>query len=149
MMNDNDIIKALNHCCGNDKHDDKCTEEKCYQVVLPEMRDGDLRWCRQWLIKDALDLIIQQQAEIERLKLESQEPEDAGYYLQLEHEKMVLDALEKQMPKKANISIKGTTDYNTTAHCPTCHKMLTGIKPRHCIECGQAIDWSDEKCVID
>lgn len=75
--------------------------------------------------------------------LESQEPEDAGYYLQLEHEKMVLDALEKQIPKKANISIKGTTDYNTTVHCPTCHKMLTGIKPRHCIECGQAIDWSE------
>lgn len=54
----------------------------------------------------------------------------------------VREALEKQMPKKANISIKGTTDYNTTAHCPACHKMLTGIKPRHCIECGQAIDWS-------
>ena len=32
--------------------------------------------------------------------LESQEPEDAGYYLQLEHEKRVLDALEKQMPKR-------------------------------------------------
>ena len=32
--------------------------------------------------------------------LENQEPEDAGYYLQLEHEKMVLDALEKQIPKK-------------------------------------------------
>lgn len=29
--------------------------------------------------------------------LESQEPEDAGYYLQLEHEKMVLDALEREI----------------------------------------------------
>lgn len=57
----------------------------------------------------------------------------------------VREALDKQMPKKANISIKGTTDYNTTAYCPSCRKMLVGIKPRYCIECGQAIDWSVEK----
>ncbi len=53
----------------------------------------------------------------------------------------IISALEKQIPKKANISIKGTTDFNTKTHCPTCHKMLTGINPHHCEECGQAIDW--------
>lgn len=53
------------------------------------------------------------------------------------------EAVEKQIPKKANISIKGTTDYNTSVHCPTCHKMLTGIKPHYCSECGQALDWGE------
>ena len=57
----------------------------------------------------------------------------------------VANALRKQIPKKANISIKGTTDYNTSVHCPTCHKMLTGIKPHYCSECGQALDWGNEK----
>jgi hypothetical protein len=52
-------------------------------------------------------------------------------------------AMERQIPKKANITIKGTTDFNTTLNCPTCHKMPIGVKPRYCSECGQAIDWSD------
>ena len=66
-MTDNEIIKALDYCCGNQKFDEECSENVCYQAVLPEMRNGDLRWCRQWLIKDAVDLIKRQQAEIKRL----------------------------------------------------------------------------------
>lgn len=102
MMNDNDIIKALNHCCGNDKHDDKCTEEKCYQVVLPEMRDGDLRWCRQWLIKDALDLIKRQQAEIERLK------EENKHHIKTvaENERRALDVTLEEIEKARAEAIK-------------------------------------------
>ena len=68
-MTDNEIIKALNYCCGNIKNnDEECNEDMCYQVTLPESRDEGIRWCRQWLMKDALDLINRQNAEIERLK---------------------------------------------------------------------------------
>ena len=42
-MTDKQVIKALEYCC-------------------------DIRWCRQWLIKDALDLISRQKAEIDELK---------------------------------------------------------------------------------
>ena len=69
-MTDNDIIKALNYCCGNIKNnDDECQEDMCYQVCMPESRDEGIRWCRQWLMKDALDLINRQKAEIESLKI--------------------------------------------------------------------------------
>ena len=67
-MTDAQIIKAMEYCCGNIKSDEECSEDECYQVSLPEDRNGDTRWCRQWLIKDALDLINRQKAEIERLK---------------------------------------------------------------------------------
>lgn len=67
-MTDEQIIKALEYCCGNIKSDEECSEDMCYQVSLPEGRNGDIRWCRQWLIKDALDLINRQKEEIERLK---------------------------------------------------------------------------------
>ena len=66
-MTDNEIIKAMNYCCGNIEKDGECKEDMCYQAALPEDRDGDIRWCRQWLMKDALDLINRQKAEIERL----------------------------------------------------------------------------------
>ena len=68
-LTDNEIIKALNYCCGNIKNnDDECQEDMCYQVCMPESRDEGIRWCRQWLIKDALDLIHRQQAENDTLK---------------------------------------------------------------------------------
>ena len=70
-MIDEQIIKAMEYCCGNIKSDEECSEDMCYQVSLPEGRNGDIRWCRQWLIKDALDLINRQKAEIERLKKEN------------------------------------------------------------------------------
>ena len=74
-MTDNEIIKALNYCCGNIKNnDEECNEDMCYQVTLPESRDEGTRFCRQWLIKDALDLINRQNAEIERLEKKANTP---------------------------------------------------------------------------
>ena len=68
-MTDDEIIKALNYCCGNIKNnDEECQEDMCYQVCLPESREEGIRWCREWLMKDALDLINRQKAEIERLR---------------------------------------------------------------------------------
>lgn len=43
----------------------------CYQASLPEDRNGDTRWCRQWLIKDAFDLINRKTEEFADLKKEN------------------------------------------------------------------------------
>ena len=91
--------------------------------------------------------------------LENQEPEDAGYYLQLEHEKMVLDALEKRMPKKPQITTHKYRQENTEelaerkmTHCPDCFwedeklgyfDSLVDKGTKYCRRCGQALDWSD------
>ncbi len=72
---------------------------------------------------------------------ECEEPDDAGYYFQLEHEKFVLACIEKQIPKKVNISLKGTTGWNTKCHCANCRAFISNGK--YCSECGQALDWSD------
>ena len=74
-MTDNEIIKALNYCCGNIKNnDEECNEDMCYQVCLPESREEGLRWCGEWLMKDALDLINRQKAEIEEWKKKANTP---------------------------------------------------------------------------
>ena len=51
-----------------------------------------------------------------------------------------ISALEKQIPKKVNISLKGTTDWNTKCHCPNCHSMVSHGK--YCSNCGQAVDFN-------
>lgn len=56
---------------------------------------------------------------------------------------LALNALDKQIPKKVNISLKGTTDWNTKCHCPNCHSMVSHGK--YCSNCGQALDWSDSE----
>lgn len=74
-MTDKEIIKALNYCCGNIKNnDEECNEDMCYQVCLPESREEGLRWCGEWLMKDALDLINRQKAEIEEWKKKANTP---------------------------------------------------------------------------
>ena len=75
--------------------------------------------------------------------LESKEPEDAGYYLQLEHEKMVLDALEKRMPKRPIIN-KSVKVNGFMLYCPNadCEAVLQSDSPC-CKYCGQSLYWSD------
>ena len=72
-MTDEQIIKALEYCCGNITFDSDCSAHGCYQASLPEDRNGDIRWCRQWLMKDALELIERQKAEIDELKQKLQQ----------------------------------------------------------------------------
>ena len=60
------------------------------------------------------------------------------------NEKKVAEALKKQIPQKVNISLKGTTDWNTKCHCPMCHKDLFDGQ-KYCSHCGQALDWSKAK----
>ena len=81
--------------------------------------------------------------------LESQEPEDAGYYLQLEHEKMVLNALEKQIPKKPDIEGDGYDENGEliydTGYCPNCRHEFEVYydATKYCPNCGQHLDWSE------
>jgi hypothetical protein len=72
---------------------------------------------------------------------ECEEPDDAGYYLQLEHEKFVLACIEKQIPKKV-VEKKFVEDVNLN-YCPCCNVRFIGWGMKHCGECGQALDWSD------
>ena len=70
---------------------------------------------------------------------EVQEPDDAGYDLQLEHEKFLLECIEKQIPKK----VKMTNELYPMGVCPCCKNEFiphTGFE--HCHYCGQALDWS-------
>lgn len=60
------------------------------------------------------------------------------------NEKNVADALRKQIPAKVNISLKGTTDWNTKCHCPMCYKDLFDGQ-KYCSYCGQALDWGKTK----
>ena len=116
-MTDNEIIKALNYCCGNIKNnDEECNEDMCYQVNLSESRDEGARWCRQWLIKDALDLINRQKAiikksenvehfadktietanaEIERLNIELQSMRSAANSYKMHYETAKFEAIKE------------------------------------------------------
>lgn len=53
---------------------------------------------------------------------------------------IAISAIEKQIPKKINISLKGTTDWNTKCHCPDCHSIVSHGK--YCFNCGQALDFN-------
>ena len=69
-----------------------------------------------------------------------------------ECEKVVLNALEKQIPKKptphkvegGKIKIgNGWWCEGTTVHkCPNCNEFISRTY-KYCYKCGQALDWSD------
>ena len=63
---------------------------------------------------------------------------EAGYRKQSEGE------WEQQLRpyEKVNISLKGTTDWNTRCHCPICHKDLFDGQ-KYCSNCGQLLDWGN------
>lgn len=63
---------------------------------------------------------------------------DAGYRKQSDDERA------DRLPKKAKISIHGTTDWNTRCRCPVCDKDLFDSQ-KYCSECGQKIDWGKGK----
>lgn len=75
---------------------------------------------------------------------ECEEPDDAGYYLQLEHEKFVLACIEKQIPKKPNIhGYREGREINTISYtCPICNKHIG--REDFCKHCGQALFWESE-----
>ena len=60
--------------------------------------------------------------------------------------KAATSALEKQIPKKP-LQVENSIGYN----CPGCGQccgyvdVLSWTMPKYCIECGQALDWTDEE----
>lgn len=60
---------------------------------------------------------------------------DKGNYI------TIIDALEKQIPKKPSVS-----HYNV-AFCPVCHGSLWQIQDEshYCFRCGQTIDWNESE----
>ena len=82
----------------------------------------------------------------------------ALYNIPLKNMEMIVQALEKQIPKKPNKTIDLSWRVRKEAHtCPVCHYYLTEVhfiapqkiesnkKITYCETCGQAIDWSDEE----
>lgn len=53
----------------------------------------------------------------------------------IEHYNNIVNAIEKQIPKKPK--------NDGWLYCPICGKDVCVEKPKHCSDCGQAIDWSD------
>lgn len=60
------------------------------------------------------------------------------------NEKAIVNAIQKQTPLKAKISLNGTTDWNTRCRCPSCGNYIFDSQ-KYCAECGQRIDWGDKK----
>ena len=64
---------------------------------------------------------------------------------QKEAVKMAIEALEKQIPKKA---IEVTDEGFRFIHvfrCPNCNEKFGGRTAKYCYHCGQALDWSEEE----
>lgn len=59
-------------------------------------------------------------------------------------------AVEKQIPKRATIKRGDKHGKVPDVYCSVCGTMLgSGYAPKwlkHCHECGQAIDWSEDAC---
>ena len=62
--------------------------------------------------------------------------------------KMAIEALKKQIPKKPKEIVTDDNEYICTL-CPVCNEIVDddgrGYKQPYCMECGQAIDWSEEE----
>ena len=46
-------------------------------------------------------------------------------------------AVDKQIDAQVNISLKGTTDWNTKCHCPACRSDV--FNDKYCRNCGQKL----------
>lgn len=77
--------------------------------------------------------------------------EDCGdcqyYYDNSEYEeamKVVLEALEKQIPKRAILQKRHS--FVNAPYCPNCgYSVISPECDKYCGKCGQAIDWSDNE----
>ena len=76
----------------------------------------------------------------------------ALYNVPLKNMELIVWALEKQMPKKPIMKPYFEDMEEEYLCCPTCGEILTDIIPDenknfyfHCLNCGQAFDWSDEE----
>lgn len=85
------------------------------------------------------------QEALETIKYEVNEEGHCGY---IEDElRLAMTALEKQIPKKVILGY----DEQDSICCPNCKGEIAEMddydyyKHNYCPDCGQALDWSDEK----
>ena len=76
----------------------------------------------------------------------------ALYNIPLKNMELIINALEKQIPKKPEYEADGYADGELVydyAKCPICgHDFEYGINDwgcEYCSDCGQKLDWSDEE----
>lgn len=63
----------------------------------------------------------------------------ALYNISLKNMEMIVQALEKQIPKKPDF-----TEDKEFALCPCCNGNGLADKQKYCDNCGQKLDWSEE-----
>lgn len=62
------------------------------------------------------------------------------------HGELLIDALEKQIPKKPILAKEQNVRYAMIFNCPSCEKHFTGKgTAKYCYQCGQKLDWGDDK----
>lgn len=102
---------------------------------MPDIKliDNDIKKALEGMIQfaDTVDRSVLDMVDVQTLK------NTLDYIIRLEAEN------ERQIPKKVNISLKGTTGWNTKCHCPNCGTFISNGK--YCSECGQALNWGDSK----
>ena len=64
----------------------------------------------------------------------------ALYNIPLKNMEMIVQALEKQIPKKPDF-----TEDKEFALCPCCNGKGLLNKQKYCDNCGQKLDWSNEE----
>lgn len=154
--------------------DNKLTDEEIISSLeviattgnCDECKIRNCKWgtcnCSQITANAALNLINRQNAEIERLKgstivnniMEGKriKTEEGDIWdKDIEALNIAKKAVEKQIPKKPtgiydeNESEKGKGLYEEAliGGCPVCHQEVQ-LGMKYCMNCGQALDWSDE-----
>ena len=72
----------------------------------------------------------------------------ALYNIPLKNMEMIVQALEKQMPKKVQLRHIRKFDGFDDGECPTCCNSVSRDcdgTDNFCPDCGQKLDWSDEE----
>ena len=76
--------------------------------------------------------------------LDGEEPDNTEKAI-FEECEVILNALEKQIPKKPIFKDNDGIRYTDSYRCPTCGGAFSGTGiANYCYHCGQVIDWSDE-----
>ena len=84
------------------------------------------------------------QESLDRIKKNLPLHEDSWIDEDREHILTIMEALEKQIPKKP---IDKTLEYDGYyGRCPDCNRVIYDYKDRNrCYNCGQSLDWSDKE----
>ena len=129
------------------------TESEAIEAIQFDLKIGGE--IHSQVLLDAIDVAIQALEMVQKLSDRKMTTGVLENYMQFEDEcvkkgftfKSVIEAREKQIPKRAyHISPVDDND-NANVECPECHATtdyaVNVIKRGHCWKCGQLLDWSD------